>query len=85
MWYEILPAAGIICAAMTFPSVFNYYFHKFIYSGNPYRRGISPVFNKDLYLRDTRLSNNPYIMQGLDKIPDEDGKDSTSRPKRPVS
>uniref|UniRef100_A0A224XTM5 Uncharacterized protein n=1 Tax=Panstrongylus lignarius TaxID=156445 RepID=A0A224XTM5_9HEMI len=71
MWYEILPTAGIICAAVTFPSVFNYFFHKLIYNGNPYRRVYTPIFNKDLFLRDMRLSGNPYKIQGLDNIPDD--------------
>ncbi|KAK9505732.1 hypothetical protein O3M35_009720 [Rhynocoris fuscipes] len=63
MWYEILPSFGIICGAVTIPSIFNYYFHKFIQDGNPYRRKISPDFNKDLFMRDHRLSGNPYVIQ----------------------
>ncbi|KAF6213539.1 hypothetical protein GE061_011259 [Apolygus lucorum] len=71
MWYEILPCLGIITAALTAPTIINYQLVKWQQYGNPYRRELFPKMNLDLYQRDMRLNGNPYVMQGLDAIPDK--------------
>uniref|UniRef100_A0A0K8TQ46 NADH dehydrogenase [ubiquinone] 1 alpha subcomplex subunit 1 n=1 Tax=Tabanus bromius TaxID=304241 RepID=A0A0K8TQ46_TABBR len=70
MWYEILPSAGIILVFMAAPGYALYGIHK-LSIGNAYRRNTDERFDRVMYQRDFRLTNNPYKMNGLDAIPDE--------------
>ncbi|GLV39299.1 NADH dehydrogenase (ubiquinone) MWFE subunit [Carabus blaptoides fortunei] len=69
MWFEILPSAGIIFAAFSVPGIGMYYINKF-FLGNPYRRDLRWMYDRSAYLRDRRLTNNPYRTNGLEVIPD---------------
>ncbi|XP_076265423.1 NADH dehydrogenase (ubiquinone) MWFE subunit isoform X2 [Rhynchophorus ferrugineus] len=40
--------------------------------GNCYRRRLSTLGQFTQYQRDKRLTNNPYILAGLENIPDEE-------------
>uniref|UniRef100_A0A1A9X3J5 NADH dehydrogenase [ubiquinone] 1 alpha subcomplex subunit 1 n=1 Tax=Glossina brevipalpis TaxID=37001 RepID=A0A1A9X3J5_9MUSC len=70
MWFEILPSAAIITVALAIPIHATYGIHKLVL-GNPYRRNMDERFDRVLYLRDRRLNNDPYIQNGLEKIPDK--------------
>ncbi|XP_067632307.1 NADH dehydrogenase [ubiquinone] 1 alpha subcomplex subunit 1 [Eurosta solidaginis] len=70
MWYEILPAAGIISVVLTVPIYAMWGLNKWTL-GNGYRRNMDERFDRVLYQRDMRLTNNPYNQNGLDSIPDE--------------
>ncbi|XP_054736479.1 uncharacterized protein LOC129243464 [Anastrepha obliqua] len=71
MWYEILPSAGIIAAVLAVPVYAMWGINKLTLD-NSYRRDMDERFSRVLYLRDTRLTNNPYIQNGLESIPDEE-------------
>ncbi|XP_023164760.1 uncharacterized protein LOC111595331 isoform X2 [Drosophila hydei] len=73
MWFEILPAAGIITVALSVPIYAMYGLQK-LTLGNAYRRNMDERFDRVMYQRDFRLTDNPYIMNGLHAIPDEDRK-----------
>ncbi|XP_036331200.1 uncharacterized protein LOC118742890 isoform X1 [Rhagoletis pomonella] len=71
MWYEILPSAGIITVVLSVPVYAMWGLNK-LTLGNSYRRNMDQRFDRVLYQRDSRLTNNPYIQNGLETIPDED-------------
>ncbi|XP_053966848.1 uncharacterized protein LOC128868598 [Anastrepha ludens] len=71
MWYEILPTAGIIASLLAVPVYAMWGINKLTLD-NSYRRDMDERFSRVLYLRDTRLTNNPYIQNGLESIPDEE-------------
>ncbi|XP_062133835.1 NADH dehydrogenase [ubiquinone] 1 alpha subcomplex subunit 1 isoform X1 [Drosophila sulfurigaster albostrigata] len=71
MWFEILPGAAIITVALSVPIYAMYGLQK-LTMGNAYRRNMDERFSRVMYQRDFRLTNNPYIMNGLDEVPDED-------------
>ncbi|CAH3953476.1 unnamed protein product [Pieris brassicae] len=70
MWYEILPSFFIITAGIGLPGWGLYHIHN-LTLGNHYRRGLHTFWERKQYHRDTRLTGNPYIVNGLEKIPDE--------------
>ncbi|KAL9875425.1 uncharacterized protein LOC119641126 isoform X2 [Glossina fuscipes] len=74
MWFEILPSAAIITVALAIPIYATYGLHKLVL-GNPYRRNMDERFDRVMYLRDRRLTYNPYILNGLEKIPDKKDED----------
>ncbi|KAL9875424.1 uncharacterized protein LOC119641126 isoform X1 [Glossina fuscipes] len=61
MWFEILPSAAIITVALAIPIYATYGLHKLVL-GNPYRRNMDERFDRVMYLRDRRLTYNPYIL-----------------------
>ncbi|XP_011214318.1 uncharacterized protein LOC105233844 [Bactrocera dorsalis] len=71
MWYEILPSAGIITVVLAVPVYAMWGLNK-LTLGNSYRRNMDERFDRILYQRDSRLTKNPYIQNGLDSIPDEE-------------
>ncbi|XP_034102836.1 NADH dehydrogenase [ubiquinone] 1 alpha subcomplex subunit 1 isoform X1 [Drosophila albomicans] len=71
MWFEIIPGAAIITVALSVPIYAMYGLQK-LTMGNAYRRNMDERFSRVMYQRDFRLTNNPYIMNGLDEVPDED-------------
>ncbi|CAH1101906.1 unnamed protein product [Psylliodes chrysocephalus] len=70
MWFEILPSFGIICVVMAVPHASAYLINNLLV-GNMYRRTLLEKDNRRQYLRDRRLTGNPYKVQGLEAIPDE--------------
>ncbi|CAG9833975.1 unnamed protein product [Diabrotica balteata] len=76
MWFEILPSLGIIVGALAFPHISSYYVN-YILVGNMFRRNMESMEERLQYLRDRRLTNNPYKIQGLDAIPDESEETET--------
>ncbi|XP_050304841.1 uncharacterized protein LOC126742256 [Anthonomus grandis grandis] len=74
MWYDILPSILIIGCAMAVPTYFTYCMNWFVL-GNPHRRSL---INQDLrmqYLRTIHLTGDPYNVNGLECVPDEDPKE----------
>ncbi|KAJ8926926.1 hypothetical protein NQ314_020778 [Rhamnusium bicolor] len=70
MWFEILPSFGIIVVAMAFPHASAYVLNKLVV-GNMYRRSMMEFEQRIQYLRDKRLTGDPYKINGLEAIPDE--------------
>ncbi|XP_030373739.1 uncharacterized protein LOC115623428 isoform X2 [Scaptodrosophila lebanonensis] len=70
MWFEILPSAVIITVALSVPIYAMYGLQK-LTLGNAFRRNMDERFDRVMYQRDFRLTNNPYVMNGLNSIPDE--------------
>ncbi|KAK4878125.1 hypothetical protein RN001_010631 [Aquatica leii] len=70
MWYEIIPTAAIIYVALSFPHYSAYVINKVVV-GNMFRRSLYEKKERLSYLRDTRLSGNPYKVVSLEQIPDE--------------
>ncbi|XP_057664565.1 uncharacterized protein LOC130898953 [Diorhabda carinulata] len=77
MWFEILPSALIITAALAFPHASAYIMNYLVF-GNMYRRSMYHMEERRQYLRDRRLTKDPYKVQGLEAIPDEDDKENQS-------
>ncbi|KAJ8735982.1 hypothetical protein PYW08_006638 [Mythimna loreyi] len=72
MWYEILPSAFIITAALGLPGWGLYHIHNLVV-GNHFRRNLNDRWDRQLYQRDLRLTGNPYKVAGLETIKDEEG------------
>ncbi|XP_055840086.1 uncharacterized protein LOC129907759 [Episyrphus balteatus] len=70
MWFEIIPSAAIITIALSIPGYAMYGIHK-LTLGNAYRRNMDERFDRVMYQRDRRIMDNPYIMSGLESIPDK--------------
>ncbi|KAJ8923704.1 hypothetical protein NQ315_010285 [Exocentrus adspersus] len=70
MWFEILPSFGVIFIAMAAPHGAAYVLNKLVV-GNYYRRNLAEPEHRRQYLRDRRLTGDPYKVQGLEAIPDE--------------
>lgn len=77
MWFEILPGAAIITVALSVPIYAMYGLQK-LTLGNAYRRNMDERFSRVMYQRDYRLTNNPYIMNGLEQIKDEDPNENNN-------
>ncbi|XP_034131154.1 NADH dehydrogenase [ubiquinone] 1 alpha subcomplex subunit 1 isoform X1 [Drosophila guanche] len=71
MWFEILPGAAIITVLLSVPIYATYGVQK-LTLGNAFRRNMDERFSRVMYQRDFRLTDNPYLMNGLDAIPDEE-------------
>lgn len=67
MWYDILPSAIIIVAAMAFPTYATYYMNWFVL-GHSYRRALETRSQKLLYLRDVDRFGSTYAFVGLDEF-----------------
>ncbi|XP_072938608.1 NADH dehydrogenase [ubiquinone] 1 alpha subcomplex subunit 1 [Epargyreus clarus] len=70
MWYEILPSAVIITAALGLPGWGLYHVHN-LTLGNHFRRSMTDWWDRNQYQRDMRLTGNPYVVNGLENIPDK--------------
>ncbi|KAI8038701.1 cGMP-gated cation channel alpha-1 isoform X1 [Drosophila gunungcola] len=71
MWFEILPGAVIITTLLSVPIYAMYGLQK-LTIGNAFRRNMDERFGRVMYQRDFRLTDNPYKMNGLEQIPDEE-------------
>ncbi|KAJ8941900.1 hypothetical protein NQ318_001755 [Aromia moschata] len=69
MWFEILPSFGLIVVFMAVPHASAYVINKAVV-GNMYRRSLLTREERMQYLRDRRLTDNPYKVKGLEAIPD---------------
>ncbi|XP_015039213.1 NADH dehydrogenase [ubiquinone] 1 alpha subcomplex subunit 1 isoform X1 [Drosophila pseudoobscura] len=74
MWFEILPGAAIITVLLSVPIYAMYGVQK-LTLGNAFRRNMDERFSRVMYQRDFRLTDNPYLMNGLDAIPDDEEDD----------
>ncbi|XP_070069766.1 DNA ligase 1 isoform X1 [Drosophila takahashii] len=79
MWFEILPGAVIITTLLSVPIYAMYGLDK-LTIGNAFRRNMDERFSRVMYQRDFRLTNNPYQMNGLEQIPDEEQKKDEKDP-----
>ncbi|XP_050743829.1 glutamic acid-rich protein isoform X1 [Drosophila biarmipes] len=79
MWFEILPGAVIITTLLSVPIYAMYGLDK-LTIGNAFRRNMDERFSRVMYQRDFRLTNNPYKMNGLEQIPDEEEKKDEKDP-----
>ncbi|KAJ8964591.1 hypothetical protein NQ314_004900 [Rhamnusium bicolor] len=70
MWFEILPVFGIITAAMAAPHGIAYILN-YLVVGNCFRRSMVEVEQRMQYLRDKRLSGDPYKVKGLENLPED--------------
>lgn len=71
MWFEILIPFTIITAALSAPGYALYALHSW-QLGNAYRRGMEQRFDRMMYVRDSRLTGNPYRQTGLEGVGDDD-------------
>lgn len=71
MWFEILPSFGIVVAAMALPSASAYVIN-YLVVGNMFRRSLLTEDLRMQYIRNRRLTGDPYVINGLESIPDED-------------
>ncbi|KAF9420360.1 hypothetical protein HW555_003421, partial [Spodoptera exigua] len=68
MWYEILPSAFIITAALGLPGWGLYHIHNLVLGNfnkiitvlQHYRRTLDSRWDRHIYQRDLRLTGNPY-------------------------
>ncbi|XP_034943429.1 NADH dehydrogenase [ubiquinone] 1 alpha subcomplex subunit 1 [Chelonus insularis] len=74
MWWEILPSAAIMLVCLSLPHYASLAFNRVAY-GNDYRRRLESVFERNMFSRDGGLTGAPWVLSGLDAIPDEDKKD----------
>lgn len=72
MYWEILPAYLIITIALAIPSTVVYPIN-YLAIRNFFRRKLETERQCWHYLRDRRLTGSPYVMAGLENIPDDDG------------
>ncbi|XP_017792966.1 PREDICTED: NADH dehydrogenase [ubiquinone] 1 alpha subcomplex subunit 1 [Habropoda laboriosa] len=70
MWYECLPPLMIILTCTTIPNFVSPYITKF-FTGTPNLRSYTNFLEQELLMRDIKLSNNWYIYNGLEVIPDK--------------
>ncbi|XP_074029397.1 uncharacterized protein isoform X2 [Leptinotarsa decemlineata] len=70
MWFEILPAFAVIVGTVAAPHYLAYAMNYFVNS-NCYRRMMETREQRLQYLRDTRLTGDPYKVAGLEKISEE--------------
>ncbi|XP_028982197.1 NADH dehydrogenase [ubiquinone] 1 alpha subcomplex subunit 1 [Diachasma alloeum] len=69
MWFEVLPAAVIIGTCVALPQFAAYYWNRAIF-GNPYRRNLNEFWDRHQFTRDCRVSGAPWILKGIESIPD---------------
>lgn len=71
MWYEILPAAIIIVAAISFPTYVTMGISWLALKGHPYRRSLDTTYQRRMYLRDVDRFGSTYNFRGLEEFFDE--------------
>lgn len=69
MYWTIIPPFLIVTAALAAPPKIVYV-ENYLILGNCYRRMVGTEFLNHEYLRDRRLTGNPYRLAGLENIPD---------------
>ncbi|KAI4460955.1 nadh-ubiquinone oxidoreductase mwfe subunit [Holotrichia oblita] len=78
MWYEILPAYTIITVALACPAYIAAGLN-FLVLGKIFRRRLESTDSRLMYMRDKRLTGNPYILNGLEAIPDTEEQKALQR------
>jgi hypothetical protein len=77
MWYEILPSFGVIFGCMTLGMASGKWFMAAMHE-KPFMKDLCCQSNCEHYLRDQRISGDPYVPFGLEAIPDEPPKKASS-------
>ncbi|KAH0549458.1 hypothetical protein KQX54_009448 [Cotesia glomerata] len=70
MWWECIPSGAIIVICLALPQYSAWYFNKAVY-GNHYRRSLESTFDRNMFSRDSRVGGAPWILKGLESLPDE--------------
>ncbi|TGZ53954.1 Uncharacterized protein DBV15_03562 [Temnothorax longispinosus] len=70
MWYEIIPPMLIIGLIPIVPLLGNYYANLY-FLGNPMRRDLRDVWDRNMFTRDCRVGDSPWNHKGLENIPDD--------------
>ncbi|KAG7207728.1 hypothetical protein KM043_009343 [Ampulex compressa] len=70
MWFEILPSMLIVGASVVIPQHLVFLLNNLVY-GNSMRRNLKHSFDLDMFMRDTRMTGEPWKLAGLENIPDE--------------
>jgi len=73
MWFEMLPAAGVMLTAMTL-GFYGTHAMPYLILGTRYMKQFNTNDDLRCYYRDWRVTGNPYSQKGLEGIPDEDEK-----------
>ncbi|KAK9707711.1 NADH-ubiquinone oxidoreductase MWFE subunit [Popillia japonica] len=71
MWYEILPAYLIITTAISCSAYVTAGLN-YLVLGKIFRRRLESTDSRLMYMRDRRLTGNPYILNGLEAIPESE-------------
>ncbi|BFZ06560.1 hypothetical protein BsWGS_09599 [Bradybaena similaris] len=75
MWWEIIPSAGVVFAALLAPHGIYWAMNKLFHNGKYVARDqFAPegiYLDQLVYVRDERITGSRYIPQGLEAIPDE--------------
>ncbi|XP_045592506.1 NADH dehydrogenase [ubiquinone] 1 alpha subcomplex subunit 1 [Procambarus clarkii] len=71
MWFNIIPSFLLVAGCLGVPAIANVLIHKLVYN-NIYQRELVNERQRFLFLRDGRLSGNPFRPLGLETIPDEE-------------
>ncbi|KAI9563879.1 hypothetical protein GHT06_011346 [Daphnia sinensis] len=70
MWYEALPSLFLTGFFVCLPYGLVPVVHKIFQNGNAYSRLQNTNHDRYLFRRDTRLTGDPYVLKGLESIPD---------------
>ncbi|CAG4953705.1 uncharacterized protein LOC123692750 [Colias croceus] len=70
MWYEIIPSFAIITAGLGVPGWALYHIHN-LTLGNHHKRSVDTFWQRRIYQRDMRITGSPYVVNGLDSLPDK--------------
>ncbi|KAM0726596.1 NADH dehydrogenase [ubiquinone] 1 alpha subcomplex subunit 1 [Formica fusca] len=70
MWYEILPSMVIVGLVPVVPQLAAYYINQY-FLGNPMRRDMRNVWDRNMFTRDSRIDGAPWKNRGLENIPDD--------------
>lgn len=70
MYWEIIPAFTIVTAAVAAGVLHSWPLNYLVLGGNGYRRAMNTGFQRLSYLRDRRITGHPYVLCGLECIPD---------------
>ncbi|KAL6436695.1 hypothetical protein ACFW04_004853 [Cataglyphis niger] len=70
MWYEILPSMFIVGLVPVVPQIAAYYLNQY-FLGNPMRRDMRDIWDRNMFTRDFRIDGAPWKNRGLENIPDD--------------
>ncbi|EFX76075.1 hypothetical protein DAPPUDRAFT_322524 [Daphnia pulex] len=70
MWYEAMTSLLLTTVFVGLPYGIIPLVHKLANNGNAFSRLQNSTHQRFLYRRDTRLTGNPYVLKGLESIPD---------------
>jgi len=79
MWYEILPAAGVIFGAMAFAQLGPTLVAKLAWDKPSGFRKVMQPYEHEYWKRDYSLTGSVYKLNGLETIPDEGATSFSSK------